>query len=167
MMADRLLGIDPGLRRTGWGVIDSEGPLLRYVASGVIMPRADLEFADRLKALYEGLLRVLDDYGVDEAAVEETFVNVNPSSTLKLGMARGVAMLAPAVRGAEVFEYAPNLVKKSLVGNGHASKEQISAMIKYLLPKAPDPKQDESDALAVAVCHAHHRGIRLRGRKAS
>ncbi len=167
MMADRLLGLDPGLRRTGWGVIDSEGPLLQYVASGVIIPPADIAFADRLKALYEGLLKVLDDYGVREAAVEETFVNVNPSSTLKLGMARGIVMLAPASRGLEVFEYAPNLVKKSLVGSGHAAKEQVAAMIKYLLPKAPNPKQDEADALAVAVCHAHHRGLYLRGRKAS
>lgn len=167
MTAERLLGLDPGLRKTGWGLVESKGSLLQYVASGVIVPSADLPFAERLKSLFEGLRNILETFKPGEAAVEETFVNVNPASTLKLGMARGVVMLAPALSGILVFEYAPNLVKKSLVGNGHASKEQMAAMVKYLLPKAPSPKEDEADALAVAICHAHHRGLQAYGRMVS
>jgi len=142
----RLLGLDPGLRRTGWGIVDMAGQHLRYVASGVILP-------DELLA---GINRVLDEWTPDEAAVEETFVNQNPASTLKLGQARGVVMLAPALRGLSVSEYSPNLIKKTVVGAGHADKAQIQMMVRRLLPGSAVTQADAADALAVAICHAHH-----------
>ena len=152
----RLLGLDPGLRNTGWGVIDAEGNRLKHVAQGVVKTPNDAALAVRLGALYRLLGDVLDQYQPDAAAVEETFVNKNPGSTLKLGMARGVALLAPAMAGLVVAEYAANLIKKSVVGTGHADKTQIAMMVGVLLPGAK-ANADAADALAVAICHAHHR----------
>lgn len=158
----RILGVDPGLRRTGWGVIDSAGSRLSFVAAGVIVPDESATLADRLAGLHRGLLAVIADHAPQEAAVEETFVNANPASTLKLGQARGVAMLTPALAGLLVAEYAANLVKKTVVGAGHAEKRQIQAMIAVLLPKATYKGADAADALAIAICHAQHRGARAR-----
>jgi crossover junction endodeoxyribonuclease RuvC len=153
----RIIGLDPGLRRTGWGVIESDGVRLVYVASGVITPPAEDDLAYRLRGLFEGVSGVLKSYRPSEAAVEETFVNENPRSTLKLGQARGTVLLAPAMAGMRVAEYTPNLIKKSVVGTGHAEKRQIQAMIRFLLPKAVFESADEADALAIAVTHANHR----------
>jgi crossover junction endodeoxyribonuclease RuvC len=158
----RILGVDPGLRRTGWGVLSVEGTRLSFVAAGVIAPDETIDLARRLAALHAGLVAVLAAHRPDEAAVEETFVNSNASATLKLGQARGVAMLAPALAGVPVSEYAPNLIKKTVVGAGHAEKRQIQAMIRVLLPKAIVTSADAADALAVAICHAQHRGAAAR-----
>ncbi len=156
----RILGIDPGLRRTGWGVVEAAGSRLVFVACGVIQPDDTLALAHRLAALHHALAGIIAAHRPDEAAVEETFVNVNPASTLKLGQARGVALLAPAQAGLPVGEYAANLVKKSVVGAGHADKRQIQAMIRVLLPAASTTSADAADALAVAITHAHHRAVR-------
>ncbi len=153
----RIIGIDPGLRRTGWGVIDSDGVRLAYVASGHVTSDAADDLAYRLRELFEGLSSVIASFKPHEAAVEETFVNENPRATLKLGQARGMALLAPAVKGLAITEYQPNLIKKSVVGAGHAEKRQIQAMIGFLLPKAKFESADEADALAIAICHANHR----------
>ena len=155
--AIRILGLDPGLRRTGWGVIDVCGSRLTYVDSGTILPPEDAPMGVRLAALHAGLAEVLAAFRPHEAAVEETFVNMNPASTLKLGQARGVVLLVPAIAGLPVAEYAATLVKKSVVGAGRAEKGQIRMMIKVLLPQATPPTDDAADALAVAVTHAHHR----------
>ncbi|HXS41412.1 MAG TPA: crossover junction endodeoxyribonuclease RuvC [Stellaceae bacterium] len=151
----RLIGLDPGLRHTGWGVIDAMGNRLRHVADGVIRTRDALPLAERLSMLYRELVAVIERFAPEAAAVEETFVNKNPASTLRLGMARGVVLLAPAALGLPVFEYATNLVKKSTVGTGHAEKAQVQMMIGRLLPGAGSA-EDACDALAVALCHAHH-----------
>ena len=156
MSAARLLGLDPGLRRTGWGIIETAGSNLRHVANGTIVTDAKASTAARLVTLHEELDAVLDAWLPAAAAVEETFVNKNPSSTLKLGQARGVVMLAPALKGLAVAEYAPNAVKKSVVGVGHAGKGQIHAMVSMLLPGVEIDSEDAADALAVAICHAHH-----------
>lgn len=153
----RIIGIDPGLRRTGWGVIESDGVRLTYVASGLVTSASDEILAHRLRELYEGLTAVLATYRPAEAAVEETFVNENAKATLKLGQARGMALLAPAMRGLQVAEYPPNLIKKTVVGSGHAEKKQIQVMVGFLLPKAKFESADEADALAIAICHANHR----------
>ena len=153
----RILGIDPGLRRTGWGVIDVEGNRLIFVACGSVETRETLPLAERLCAIHEGLTRVLGEFSPLEAAVEQTFVNKDGASTLKLGQARGVAMLAPAQCGIPVAEYAPNQVKKTVVGAGHADKNQIKVMLGVLLPKADPKSADAADALAIAITHAHHR----------
>jgi len=153
----RLLGLDPGLRNTGWGVIESDGYHLRHVANGVVSVAAGPSLAERLARLYEGLVLIVEGYLPEEAAVEETFVNRNPTSTLKLGQARGIALLAPARAGILVAEYTPNMVKKSVVGSGHASKDQIQMMVSTLLPGVELAGADAADALAVAICHAHHR----------
>jgi crossover junction endodeoxyribonuclease RuvC len=153
----RILGIDPGLRRTGWGVIETEGNRLMFVGCGSVEPSDTLPLASRLLAIHQGLARVLADYMPVEAAVEQTFVNKDGAATLKLGQARGVAMLAPAMAGIMVAEYAPNQVKKTVVGAGHADKNQILVMLKILLPKADPQSADAADALAVAITHAHHR----------
>ncbi|AVT75216.1 holliday junction resolvase [Rhodopseudomonas palustris] len=158
----RILGIDPGLRRTGWGVVESEGNRLVYVACGTVEPRDTLPLAERLLAIHDGLTKVLAEHAPDEAAVEQTFVNKDGAATLKLGQARGVAMLVPAMRGLLVAEYAPNLVKKTVVGAGHADKTQIQMMLKILLPKADPKSADAADALAIAITHAHHRGAAQR-----
>ena len=153
----RIIGIDPGLRRTGWGVVDSDGVRLVYVASGHVSSDAGEDLAYRLRAIFEGLSSVIASFKPHEAAIEETFVNENARATLKLGQARGMALLAPAVKGLAIAEYTPNLVKKSVVGAGHAEKHQIQAMIGFLLPKARFESADEADALAIAICHANHR----------
>jgi crossover junction endodeoxyribonuclease RuvC len=158
--AVRIIGIDPGLVRTGWGVIDSDGVRLSYVASGTIRPRTDAELASRLAALFVGLDDVMSRWRPGEAAVEQTFVNRDGIATLKLGQARGVALLVPARAGLSVAEYAPNAVKKTVVGSGHAEKTQIRAMIGFLLPKAAPDTDDAADALAIAITHAHHRRAR-------
>src|SRR3569832_140965 len=153
----RILGIDPGLRRTGWGVIEVEGNRLVYVGCGSVEPPDDLPLSSRLLAIHEGLAAVLGDFRPLEAAVEQTFVNKDGVATLKLGQARGVATLAPAMFGISVAEYAPNQVKKTVVGAGHADKQQIAMMLKILLPKAEPKSPDAADALAIAITHAHHR----------
>ena len=153
----RILGIDPGLRCTGWGLIESDGNRLIYVACGSVETDQRAELCERLVSIHAGLRKVIDEFSPDEAAVEHTFVNTNASATLKLGQARGVAMLVPAQAGLSVAEYAPNLVKKSIVGAGHGDKAQIRMMIGVLLPKAEPQSEDAADALAIAVTHAHHR----------
>src|ERR1700739_4238397 len=153
----RILGIDPGLRRTGWGVIESDGNRLIFVGCGSVEPSDNLPLWSRLLAMHEGLAAVLGDFRPAEAAVEQTFVNKDGVATLKLGQARGVAMLAPAMFGISVSEYAPNVVKKTVVGAGHADKNQVLVMLKILLPKAEPMSSDAADALAIAITHAHHR----------
>ncbi len=157
----RLIGFDPGLRLTGWGVIEVDGNRLRHVAHGVIKVSVEGSLASRLDNLFEGVLAALAEHKPEEAAVEETFVNVNPASTLKLGQARGVVLLAPARAGLPVFEYAANLVKKSVVGAGHADKRQVAMMVGRLLPGVT-ATADAADALAIAICHAHHRATARR-----
>ena len=151
----RLLGLDPGLRRTGWGVIDINGSHLTHVGNGVVCSTAGLGMAERLVELHSGVLDLVKKFQPDEAAAEETFVNKNPESTLKLGLARGSVLLAPALSGIPVSEYAPNRVKKSVVGTGHANKDQVQMMVTRILPKAILFNEDSADALAVAICHAH------------
>lgn len=152
----RLLGLDPGLRRTGWGVIDVAGNRLRHVANGAVAPDPSLAMAERLAEIAEGLAAVIAEHGPDQAAIEEAFVNKNAASTLKLGHARGVALLVPARAGIPVAEYPANSVKKAVVGAGHASKEQVAMMVRTLLPGCEITGPDAADALAVAICHAHH-----------
>jgi crossover junction endodeoxyribonuclease RuvC len=154
----RIIGLDPGLNHTGWGVIETAGNALHYVACGRITTAAKTDtMGERLVMLYNELNRVIETHSPDEAAVEETFMNKNALSALKLGMARGVVMLAPARAGLSVAEYSANLVKKSISGYGHADKNQIALMVKMLLPSAELESPDAADALAIAVCHAHHR----------
>jgi crossover junction endodeoxyribonuclease RuvC len=153
----RILGIDPGLRRTGWGMIAIDGNRLSFLACGSVATDARAALADRLLAIHQGLDGIVKAHAPDEAAVEATFVNKDAGATLKLGQARGVAMLVPAIAGVPVAEYAPNLVKKTIVGVGHGEKAQVRMMISVLLPKADPQSDDAADALAVAVCHAHHR----------
>lgn len=156
----RILGLDPGLRKTGWGLVEVEGTRLAYVACGTVTSANDGALASRLKDLHDGLVRVLAEFAPDEAAVEETFVNKDAQATLKLGHARAVALLVPALAGLPVAEYAANLVKKTVVGSGHAEKRQIHAMVRVLLPKSDPETDDAADALAIAVTHAHHRKAR-------
>ena len=153
----RIIGIDPGLRRTGWGVIEAEGNRLIFIACGSVETTETKPLAERLVAIHDGLARVLDDFAPMEAAVEQTFVNKDGAATLKLGQARGIAMLVPARLGMAVAEYAPNQVKKTVVGAGHADKNQIRVMLGVLLPKADPQSADAADALAIAITHAHHR----------
>jgi crossover junction endodeoxyribonuclease RuvC len=153
----RILGIDPGLRRTGWGLIEADGNRLIHVACGSVETSERAALGERLLAIHDGLIAVIERYAPHEAAVEATFVNNNAAATLKLGQARGIAMLVPARAGLAVAEYAPNVVKKTVVGAGHGEKAQIRMMIGVLLPKADPPSEDAADALAIAVCHAHHR----------
>jgi crossover junction endodeoxyribonuclease RuvC len=158
----RLLGIDPGLRFTGWGVIEADGNRLRHIGDGVIATDGDADVPARLKALHDALTALLALHRPDEAAVEETYVNRNGAATLKLGYARGVALLAPALAGIPVLEYGAMAVKQSVVGTGAAAKEQVQMMVRRLLPGATLRRADAADALAVAICHAHHRASRLR-----
>jgi len=160
--AVRLIGIDPGLRFTGWGVIESEGNRLRHVADGVIATDAETPVPERLRTLHDALASLLADWGPAEAAVEETYVNRNGAATLKLGYARGVALLAPALLGIPVTEYGAKAVKRAVVGTGAADKEQVAMMVRRLLPGATMRRADASDALAVAICHAHHRATKSR-----
>jgi len=154
----RLIGLDPGLRKTGWGIIDVDGPRLSHVANGVIHSDDKCTLPERLVQLYDGLTSVIADWEPNSAAVEETFVNKNPTSTLKLGQARGVILLVPSMAGIPVAEYTPNHIKKSVVGSGHAAKEQVHAMLKVLLPAVKINGEDAGDALSVAICHAHNGG---------
>jgi crossover junction endodeoxyribonuclease RuvC len=153
----RILGIDPGLRRTGWGMIAIEGNRLMFLGCGSVATENEAALAMRLLAIHDGLRRVVEEHAPDEAAVEATFVNKDAAATLKLGQARGIAMLVPAIAGLPVAEYAPNLVKKTIIGVGHGEKRQIRMMLGVLLPKADPRTHDAADALAIAVTHAHHR----------
>ena len=154
----RVLGLDPGLRRTGWGVIESEGSRLSFVAAGCVTAAIQASLASRLAELHAAVVEITERFAPDEVAIEETFVNSNPTSTLKLGQARGAAMLAPALKGIPVAEYSATQVKKSVTGSGHAAKEQVQGMIAILLPGFGGMGgADAADALAAAICHAHHR----------
>jgi crossover junction endodeoxyribonuclease RuvC len=153
----RLLGLDPGLRITGWGVIEAADNRLRWVADGVVPSDQDLSLAERLAQLQRGIAAVIERFAPAEAAAEETFVNRNPASTLKLGQARGAVLAAVGLAGVRLAEYAPRLVKKSVVGTGIADKNQVGMMVRRLLPGCLAETADAADALAVAICHAHHR----------
>ncbi len=153
----KLLGIDPGLRFTGWGIIEADGNRLRHIADGVIATDSDTSVPERLKVLHDALSALLALHRPDEAAVEETYVNRNGAATLKLGYARGVALLAPALMGIKVVEYGAKAVKSAVVGTGGADKDQVTMMVRRLLPGATIKRADAADALAVAICHAHHR----------
>jgi len=155
----RILGLDPGLRHTGWGVVDSIGNRLVFVSDGTVSPDPKGTLSERLCALHDGLEQVIGSFSPDEAAIEETFVNRNAESTLKLGEARGVVLLVPARFGLMVSEYNNASVKKSVVGTGGASKEQVQSMVQTLLPDARLPSADAADALAVAICHAHRASV--------
>lgn len=156
----RILGLDPGLRRTGWGVIACEGARISHVAHGVIAPNDKLAFAERLRILFIEIEAVIAAYAPDEAAVEETFMNSNAQSALKLGHARAMALVVPARAGLPVAEYAATVVKKAVVGTGGADKAQVGWMIARLLPTAGKTASDSADALAVAIAHAHARTAR-------
>ena len=156
----RIIGIDPGLRNMGWGVIDILGSRLMFVACGSVHSAAAASTGERLRQLHDGLAGVIALHRPDEAAVEETFVNRDPQSALKLGQARGIALVVPALADLEVAEYAANVVKKTVVGAGHAQKDQVMMMVKVLLPRCDGVSADAFDALAVAITHAQHRGIR-------
>ncbi len=157
----RLLGLDPGLQHTGWGMVESAGSRLRHLGDGVISTDASQPLADRLCTLHRGILLLLEQWQPDEAAVEHTYVNKNPQAALKLGQARGVVLLTPALTGIPVAEYQAMEVKRAVVGTGHADKVQVEAMVKRLLPGAVMRRSDAADALAIAICHAHHRGTRI------
>ncbi|MCF3946140.1 crossover junction endodeoxyribonuclease RuvC [Acidiphilium sp. AL] len=152
----RILGLDPGLRFTGFGIIEADGNRLRHIADGVIGTDGDASVPERLRALDAALNRLLTDFMPDHAAVEETYVNRNATATLKLGYARGVVLLAPARAGVPVAEYGAKTVKRSVVGTGAAEKSQVALMVRRLLPGAAITRADAADALAVAICHAHH-----------
>ena len=156
--AIRIIGIDPGLRRTGWGIVESLGNSLRFIASGTIRSDDKAALASRLCQLHDGLAEVLHAAVPQEAAVEQTFVSKDAVATLKLGQARGIAMLVPARAGLAVAEYAPNAIKKAVIGVGHGDKKQIHMMLKILMPKVEFKGDDAADALAIAICHAHNRG---------
>lgn len=162
----RILGLDPGLRRTGWGVIVVEGARLSHVAHGVVAPKETLPFAQRLLSLFDALSGIVALHGPHEAAVEETFMNNNAQSALKLGHARAMALLVPARAGLPVAEYAAKVVKKAVVGTGGADKDQVGFMIRRLLPAAGATTEDAADALAVAIAHAHARKARSYGNAA-
>jgi crossover junction endodeoxyribonuclease RuvC len=153
----RILGIDPGLRNLGWGVIEANGPRLRHIANGVCISSGD-DLALRLLSLHQQLTAILGEYQPASAAIEQTFVNKDGAATLKLGQARGVALLVPAQAGLPIGEYAPNTVKKTVVGVGHAQKGQVSHMVRLQLPGVEIAGPDAADALAIAICHAHHGG---------
>ncbi len=155
----RILGLDPGLRITGWGIIDVIGSTLSHIDHGIVTSNNAEDLPSRLLSLYTQLNHVIQSYTPQEAAVEETFVNKNPLSALKLGIARGVVLLAPAQAGLSIGEYSANKIKKSVVGVGHADKAQVAMMVGRLLPKSRGVAQDAADALAVAICHAHHRSF--------
>ena len=153
----RVIGIDPGLRTLGWGVIDVAGSKLHHVANGLCVSSGD-DLAARLLSLHTQLTTIMQRFKPHAAAVEQTFVNKDGAGTLKLGQARGIAMLVPAQAGIPVGEYAPNTIKKTVVGVGHAEKAQVLHMVKLQLPGAEIAGPDAADALAIAICHAHHGG---------
>jgi crossover junction endodeoxyribonuclease RuvC len=158
--AIRIIGIDPGLRRTGWGVIDTDGVRLGFIACGSVTSDDAGGLGLRLRQLFDGLSEVLARLSPEEAAIEQTFVNRDASATLKLGQARGIALLVPALLDLPIAEYAPNAVKKTVIGAGHGDKRQIHAMVKCLLPRAAPDSADAADALAIAITHAHARAWR-------
>lgn len=151
----KVIGIDPGLTVTGWGIVSRENNQISYISSGFIESSAKESTAQRLKKIHANLSRVVSEFKPDEFAIEKTFVNKNPLSSLKLGQARGVAILTASLHDLEVFEYAPNLIKKSVTGAGKADKRQVMTMIKFLLPSVQLKSKDEADALAVAICHCN------------
>lgn len=151
----RILGLDPGLQKTGWGIIEASSSSLKYIAHGTIQTTSNSDLDLRLQKLFKEITDIVQHFSPDTAAIEETFLNQNPATTLKLGLARGVVMVAPVACGVRVGEYSANHIKKTVVGAGHADKEQVKVMIKYLLPRCPSVTSDEADALAVAICHAH------------
>jgi len=159
----RILGVDPGLRSTGWGVIEAAGSGLSFVGCGSIQTESASELPERLASIHRALTGLVERERPHEAAIEETFVNRDPQSTLKLGQARGVALASLALSGLPVAEYAANLVKKTVVGAGHAEKRQVAMMVRMLLPASTAATPDAADALAVAICHAQHRAARERG----
>ncbi|GHF61619.1 crossover junction endodeoxyribonuclease RuvC [Seohaeicola zhoushanensis] len=156
----RILGIDPGLRTLGWGVIDVDGSRMSHVANG-LCPSEGETLAERLLSIFDQLSAVVRTHAPEAAAVEQTFVNKDGAGTLKLGQARGVALLVPAQAGLSIGEYAPNTVKKTVVGVGHAAKEQVMHMVRLQLPGCNPAGPDAADALAVAICHAHHAFSRM------
>lgn len=156
----RILGLDPSLSSTGWGVIETENNKMKYVADGFIKTDTKLPIAERLAIIHRTLNKVIETYHPDEAAIEQVFLNDNPTSTIKLGMARGVVILAPALYGISVTEYEPNKIKKAVVGVGKAAKEQVETMVKILLPGCKPKNNDASDALAIAIAHFNYRGAR-------
>ena len=158
----RILGIDPGLRHLGWGVVDQDGSRLRFVACGTVSPPVLGQMGQRLMALAGGIEDVIGEHGPDAAAIEETFVNEGARSALQLGQARGVALMVLAASGFTVGEYAPTVIKKAVVGTGRADKKQVSDMVARLLPGAKAATADAADALAVAICHAGHLGTAQR-----
>jgi len=161
--AVRILGLDPGLRHTGYGIVETKDSRLTFIAAGVVDVPVDIGLPERLAALHKGVMEIVTSFSPDEAAVEETFVNKNPNSTLKLGQARGVVLLAPALRGVPVCEYTPNQIKKAVVGVGHAEKQQVDMMVHTLLPACGEKlKPDAADALAAAICHAYMRTVTRR-----
>ena len=160
-MIRNILGLDPGLRHTGWGVIRQQDNRLSFIAAGRINPNTDLPMAERLKQLAAGLATVIAQHNPQEAAIEETFVNNNALSALKLGQARGVAMLVAAQAGLQVAEYAANTIKQTVTGYGHADKNQILKMVNVLLPGTGELSPDAADALAIAICHLHHSNPRV------
>ena len=155
--AIRIIGIDPGLRHTGWGVIETDGVKLGFIACGSVSSDNAESLGVRLRQIFDGLTDILAELEPAEAAIEQTFVNRDAAATLKLGHARGIAMLVPAMAGLSIAEYAPNAVKKTVIGVGHGDKDQIRAMVKCLLPKATPDSADAADALAIAITHAHSR----------
>ncbi len=163
----RILGLDPGLQHTGWGMVEHDGFRLRFLADGVISTTPQSALPERLLILHRGLAAVIAEWAPDEAAVEHTYVARNPDSALKLGQARGVVLLAPALAGIPVREYGAMEVKRAVVGTGHAAKEQVQAMVRQLLPGVTFKRADAADALAIAICHAHHRGTRNAWAKAA
>ena len=154
----RILGIDPGLHITGWGIIDFDGFRLKHIAHGTVVSKPSDEIADRLSQIFKNLSDIIEEHSPNEVGIEQVFVNSNPASSLKLGMARGVAVCVPSIMGLKVSEYTPNKIKKTVVGSGHATKDQVSIMVQKLLNCGP-VKLDAADALAIAICHAHHRNI--------
>lgn len=157
----RILGLDPSLSSTGWGVIEVEGNKMKYLADGFIKTDVKADIAERLAVIHNSLKDVIETYKPDEAAIEKVFLNDNPVSTIKLSMARGVVILAPALSGISVAEYEPNKIKKTIVGVGKAAKDQVEMMVKILLPGCKPKNNDSSDALAIAICHFNNRKTRI------
>ena len=152
----RLLGVDPGLLNTGWGIKDSIQDRITWIASGKISPKSNMEIPERLKTIHEGLNNIINEHQPTSAGIEQIFVNHNGQSTLKLGMARGVAVTSCSLHNLQVKEYSPTTVKKAVTGTGKATKDQVAAMVKILLPGCKYSSEDESDALAIAICHTHY-----------
>ncbi|MFV9876066.1 MAG: crossover junction endodeoxyribonuclease RuvC [Rickettsiales endosymbiont of Dermacentor nuttalli] len=156
-----ILGIDPGLNRTGWGLINSDGQHISYVRSGTIMLPTSSDISIKLEFLHKSLISVIQNHNIDECAIEESFVNKNAATSLKLGCARGAILLTLRLAGLEIKEYAAKLIKKTVTGVGNAEKEQVALMVKHLLPKSVVSSADESDALAIAICHSSFNRVRL------